>query len=207
MSAVEAELWAMLHAVESDTLARYTKVSALGTPLKHDAVEALEHGTTDAPSLEEAGLQAPIEALLTAAAGDGSEDDVVLLQGFLLERLGVTIYDALARGGRLSALGAARARLARSASEEASAEAVRRLVAGTPDPQARFQRFTSRSHALFARLDALGEALDTRFAEHLDLHFADVMGDFVADLVTVCEEELGFQRRKVIVHLTGALMS
>jgi hypothetical protein len=37
------------------------------------------------------------------------------------------------------------------------------------------------------------------------LRFADIIGDFVADLVPTCGK-LGMDRRKVMSHLAGALM-
>ncbi|MCA9568823.1 MAG: hypothetical protein KC656_13320, partial [Myxococcales bacterium] len=122
------------------------------------------------------------------------------------ERLGVVLYRTLAEGGRLSERGEVVARRALLASRDASGRATRKLRAELPDPADRFDVFASRSTPLLASLDAFGEALDARFADRLGLRFADVMGDFVADLLPCCVDELGFERRRVVVHLTGALM-
>lgn len=203
----ERELWALLHTVETDTATHYRKVAPqLAPPEKEEAIRAIRdellHGTT----LEGSVLAAPLARLLASAEGDGSVRDVALLQGVLLEQLGVTLYGILAENGRLSARGTAIARRAGAASREASTRATQAVREALPDPTERFAVFASRSGSLLADLDALGEALDTRFSERLDLHFADVMGDFVADLLPCCVDELGFERRKVVVHLTGALM-
>lgn len=202
----EGELWALLLEVETDTLARYGHFAPeLGSAAKSEAVAAMR-AYPELGALSETGLELPVRQLLDAAAGDGSRADVALLQGLVLERLGATIYESLRNSATVSTTSAELAGRAQEASSATCDRAVVVLREVYPDPQVRFDAFAHRSRALFGRLDALGEALDDRFSEPLGLQFADVMGDFVADLLPCCVDDLGFQRRRVMVHLTGALM-
>jgi len=200
-----ALLWAMLDAVEGHTVARYAAAAPeLLTPGKkaaRDAVAWRAAGT----SLAGTPLETAVDSLLAAATGDGSLTDALLLQGLVLEQLGVTIYRTFG-DGRLSDDGSDVATLAGAASEEVSALAAERLCAEMPNADARFDAFAERTDAMFVRLDALGEALDTAFSGPFGLHFEDVMGEFMADLLPACTDGLGLQRREVIVHLTHALM-
>jgi uncharacterized protein YfiM (DUF2279 family) len=65
--------------------------------------------------------------------------------------------------------------------------------------------FAEESHEVLGAMDALAEPVDEVFGQHFGLRFADVMGEFVADLIGACTA-LGMQRRKVVAHLAGASM-
>jgi uncharacterized protein YfiM (DUF2279 family) len=54
-------------------------------------------------------------------------------------------------------------------------------------------------------LDGLADPVDRVFGERFGLRFADVMGEFTADLISTCTA-LGMQRRKVVAQLAGAAM-
>jgi hypothetical protein len=151
-------------------------------------------------------LAEAVSELLHASEGDGSREDVLLIQGLVLEHLGITLYEAVAQGGRLSQQGNRAAAVAKRASTEVTRLAGEALTLRYPDPEERFQAFASRTNAIFARLDTLGEAIDASFAEPMGIRFADLMGDFVAELLPTCTKELGFERRKVMMHLTSAMM-
>ena len=68
-----------------------------------------------------------------------------------------------------------------------------------------FQTFATVSRPVIMHLDALGERMDSHFNERFGVTFADLMGEFVAELVPICVE-LGVERRKIVGHLTGVLM-
>ena len=207
MGEATAWLWAMLARVEACTLERYrASAPGLATPEKVSAVEALAAQVTEPLELPDF-LESPLVRLLTGAEGDGSRSSALVLQGLLLEPLGVTLYRALAEGDRLPPEGRAIAETAAAASQCAWDSAAEALIALEPDAGARFDRFTAGSTPLLASLDGFGEALDRAFAEPFDLPFAELMGDYVADLLPVCTADLGFGRREVMVHLTSALMA
>ena len=65
--------------------------------------------------------------------------------------------------------------------------------------------FAEVSHDVLGAMDAVGEPVDQIFGEDFGLHFADVMGEFTADLIGTCTA-LGMQRRKVVAQLAGACM-
>lgn len=202
----QALFWAMLDAVEGHTVARYAAAAPeLLTPAKVAAREAVASQAAGA-SLAGTPLEGAVASLLSVASGDGSLVDALLLQGLVLERLGVTIYRTFGEVGGLAGDGAEVTARAGQASEEVSALATAKLRAGIPDADDRFDAFAGRTDAVFVRLDALGEALDAAFAGPFGLHFEDVMGEFVTDLLPACTDGLGLQRREVIVHLTHALM-
>lgn len=204
-SSAELLLWTTLRTVEGQTLGRYqTQAPDLLTPAKSQAVQAIT--ALGQGALVETSLAEAVPALLDAAEGQGAEEDALWIQGLLLEHLGITLYTALGQGQRLSPEGTLAAAQGAQASEDVAALATAALRARYPEPKARFQAFIRHTRPVFARLDTLGEAIDDSFAEPMDLCFADLMGDFVADLLPRCTEELGFERRKVMMHLSAAMM-
>ena len=66
-------------------------------------------------------------------------------------------------------------------------------------------RFAAVSYDVLSALDGLTDPVDRVFGERFGLRFADVMGEFTADLIGACTT-LGMQRRKVVAHLAGAAM-
>ena len=207
MSEARTRLWAMLNKVESHTAARYAAVAPdLVTASKREALDAI-HGTANGGGLAGSRLENAVDALLDAAVGDGSRGDALLLQGVVLEHLGVTLYRCVGESGHLPADEARVAALAGEASGEVAAKALAEACSWYADPSDRFAAFTGRTDQLFVHLDALGEALDAELAGPFGIGFADVMGEFVADLLPACTDGLGFERRKVIAHLTSALMA
>jgi len=206
-AADEPALWRVLSTVEAHTADRYAQAApALAAPERPPLVAQMRR-LAGGVALEDTGLDGPVRSLLQVAEGQGTAHDAALLQGLLLEQLGATLYTTLAEGGRLTAAGQALASDAAAASRAAAQRAVAQLRAEHPDPQERFYAFTAASRPLLAQLDSLGEALDGRFAAPLELRFADVLGDFMAELLPCCVSELGFSRRRVMVHFTQALMS
>ena len=207
MSEHEHLLWSVLRTVEDHTVGRYqSHAPPLCTPAKRRATEAIASMGSEA-SADAAPLWEAVGSLLDAADGDGSVDDALWLQGIVLEHLGVTLYEALADGQRVSEQGAEVAASAAAASHQVIERACAQLCERHPDPNERFYAFAHRTTPILQRLDTLGVAFDAVFAAPLKLAFADVMGDFVADLLPTCTSRLQFQRRKVMVHLTSALMA
>lgn len=205
------QLWTLLAAVEAHTLERYrTHVPELATAAKRAAVGSIDGRLPAGSSLEGTPLAGAVSTLLAAADGQSASDarlDVLFIQGLVFEQLGVTLYRALQEGDRLTHEGQDLAASALRASEEVIQLATQALCSLQPDPSERFYAFTGRTEQVFHHLDTLGLALDEVFAGPLQLRFADLMGDFVADLLPICSGPLGFERRRVMVHLSTAMMA
>lgn len=208
------QLWTLLAAVEDHTLTRYrAHVPELATAAKERAVSAIHDRLPPGSSLEGTPLAGAVTTLLAAADGANptvprsARLDVLFIQGLVFEQLGVTLYRALQEGDRLKSEGQDLAAAALGASEEVIQLATQALCALQPDPTERFYAFTGRTDPVFHHLDTLGLALDAVFAGPLQLRFADLMGDFVADLLPLCSGPLGFERRRVMVHLSSAMMA
>jgi uncharacterized protein YfiM (DUF2279 family) len=145
-------------------------------------------------------------ATLLACAQSGDESATLVVQGLVLEHLAQAIYrivrdtprDVSADSRRLAAEGLA-------ASEAVWAAAARRLPECVGSGEAAYAAFVGASHDVLAALDGLADPVDRVFGERFGLAFADVMGEFTADLVGACTG-LGMQRRKVVAHLAGAAM-
>lgn len=202
---VERLLWALMARFERLATERYAAhAPALATPDKARFVERLDTLAADAGTLAASALAAPVDVLLSRAQS-ADETSVLIVQGLVLEHLGQAIYRiAAAKDGasgttrELAADG-----LAASSGVTAAASARIAQVIGTGD--ALYAVFVDRSHDVVAALDALADPVDEVFGERFGLRFADVMGEFVADLTTACTA-LGMQRRKVVGHLAGACM-
>lgn len=202
MREVDAWLWSVVGGVETHTLSRYrTAAPEMATADKTDVVATMADWASTPPG----PLAAAVDAL-RAATKDGPRADVLLLHGILLEQLGVTLYGALAAGDRLEPDGRDLARRAHQASLVVRQRAANAWSTAVPSADDRFDAFCSRTGPVFAELDRFGAALDEAFAAPLGMRFVDLMGDYVADLLPVCTGDLGFQRRKVMVHLGQAFM-
>ena len=65
--------------------------------------------------------------------------------------------------------------------------------------------FTAASHEVLSALDELSEPVDRIFGNRIEASFAELMGEFTADLLEACVG-LGMERRRVIGHLASASM-
>ena len=128
------------------------------------------------------------------------------MQGLVLEHLGQAIYRIVS--GTSRTVSDASRRLAaegRTASQGVTAAAAVRIPARIGSGEVLYAAFASASYDVLSTLDGLADPVDQVFGERFGLGFADVMGEFIADLIGACTA-LGMQRRKVVAHLAGAAM-
>jgi hypothetical protein len=201
----EQLLWALLHRFETDTLQRYhAHVPALVTPAKEDLLAQLLPRAASDQALEASPLATSTRAVLKNASS-GDHDSTVFVQGLVLELLGRTIYAATAEVSRLSLESRSLAERGRDACAAVSEAAVRRCREHIGTGENAFIAFAGKTHEVVGALDALGEPVELTFGERYGIRFAELMGDFTADLVASCLA-LEMPRRKVIGHLAGASM-
>jgi hypothetical protein len=203
--AAELLLWALMARFERLALESYAAhASALATPDKRGFVARLEGIAAGESALATSALAAPVDALL-ARARSADEPSVLIVQGLVLEHLGQAIYRIAAGTGRASRATRDLAAAGLAASAGVTAAASERIARSIGSGDTLYAVFVERSHDVIAALDALADPVDRVFGERFGLRFADVMGEFVADLTTACTA-LGMQRRKVVAHLAGACM-
>lgn len=203
--APERLLWSLMQRFESLALERYgAHAPELATPGKRELVAHLSAIGRDDAGLAASDLGGPAEALL-ARAREGGEASALLVQGVVLEHLAQAIYRIAETSGRTGAASQALAARGLRASVEVTGLVGQRIAARIGTGDALYATFADVSHDVLAALDALAEPVDRVFGERFGLRFADVMGEFTADLVTACTA-LGMQRRKVVAHLAGAAM-
>lgn len=205
VAALERVLWSMMQGFETLALAQYAAhAPALATDEKRALVAQLAAAAPSDAALRATPLSAPVADLLVVAEG-ADVAATLLVQGLLLEQLGRVIYERAHEVEGVSAQGRAIAASGKAAAEQAL-DAVPGLVerdVGRGDKL--FDAFVKATAPVLSRLDALGEAVDAVFAEPFDIRFADLMGDVTAEVLPVCTA-LGVERRKLIIHFTGALM-
>jgi hypothetical protein len=205
MDPAERLFWTLMRRFEVLALERYVAtIPALATEAKRVFVETMVAMDGDEAALAGHELAAPTEALLSAAR---SPDDLatLIVQGLVLERLGQAIYGIVAtteRGVRESSRELAGA--GHAASATVTALVPQHLGARTDDVTL-WSSFADASYEVVAALDGLADPIDRTFGDRFGLRFADVMGEFTADLISACTE-LGMPRRKVVAHLAGAAM-
>jgi hypothetical protein len=201
----ELLLWALMRRFERLALEGYSAHSpTLATPEKRDFVARLEAVPADEEALAASELGGPVEHLL-ARARSADEVAVLIAQGLVLEQLGRAIYRVAEGTDRASSATRALAAAGGVASASVTAAASARIARHVGTAEQLYPVFADRSHDLIAALDALAEPVDRVFAGRFGLRFADVMGEFAAELITAATA-LGMQRRKVVAHLAGACM-
>ena len=202
----ERLLWTLMRRFESLAVDRYAAhASALLIDAKREFVAGLGSDAGDDAALAASALGGPTGMLL-ARAQSPDEAATLLVQGLVLESLAQAIYRLVGEQGR----GVSEAFRTRAAEGLAASQAVSRIAVartaeqlGTGD--ALYVRFAALTYDVLAALDALADPVDRVFGDRFGLRFADVMGEFMADLIGACTA-LGMQRRKVVAHLAGAAM-
>lgn len=201
----EILFWTLLRRFETQTLDHYrAHAPVLATPDKERLVALLSAVGNRDEALVNSDLAQPIETLLRCAR-NADLASTLIVQGLVLERLGQAIYRLAAKTDRASEESRSLARFALAASEGVSelvSPEISRQV-GTHEPL--YVQFAAASHDVLGALDAVGEPVDRIFGSRFGLRFAEVVGEFAADLITTCTE-LGMQRRKVVAQLAGACM-
>lgn len=205
MDEKEALFWTMFRNFEDVALERYEHTAQeLASPAKREFVRELHDVAPSDEPLAQSELAEAVRALL--ALGKGKDRKATLIiQGLILERLGEVIYRAISENEHFSAKTRELAARGKALSEEIVRTAPR-LVSegyGTGDPL--FLQFAATSKPILSQLDVLGEGIDRVFSERFQMKFSEVLGKFGADLIQTCLA-LGINRRKLMCHMTGALM-
>jgi hypothetical protein len=201
----EALFWTLMHRFEARALACYRRnAPPLATAAKADVVRAAATAATAEDQLAASELARPVEALFACVA-DEQRTSTLLVQGLVLEYLGQSIYRIGAAAERISPATRALAAAGLAASEEVTGLALDCIATeiGTGEPA--YAVFADVTHDALGALDALSEPVDRVFGERFGLRFADLLGEFTADLIGACTR-LEMPRRKVVAHLAGACM-
>jgi len=191
--------------LESLAWQKYQTVAPqLAVPQKKAVVEQLLARAPDDRALDATPLGRSIDELLEAADRP-DRTDTLLVQGFVLERLGQVIYKVLgANGGassptrNLAVLGG----VACTAVIDRATDLVQHAVGGG---EALFDRFCVATDAVLRRLDGVGNGVDQMFGQRFGLTFSELIGEFIAELLPACVE-MGMNRRKLICHLASVFM-
>lgn len=204
----ELLLWALLARFERLALDRYValapSLAAAGGGAKPAFVARLDALPTDPAALAASPLAGPVDVLL-ARAQSADETAVLLVQALVLESLGQAIYRIAQGTESASAATRALARDGLAASRAVTAASAERTSATIGSGEALYHVFSDRTHDVLGALDALADPVDAVFGTRFGLRFADVMGEFVAELIAA-GTALGMQRRKIVAHLAGACM-
>jgi hypothetical protein len=202
----ERLFWTLMRKFETLAVDRYAACApVLLGEAKRRFVARLDAVGVDEARLADSPLAAPVAALL-ARAQSSDEPTTLVVQGLVLEHLGQAIYRIVHGTSRsVSDVSRGLAFDGKAASEAVTAAAATRLPECIGSGDALYAAFVGASHDVLGSLDGLADPVDRVFGERFALGFADVMGEFTADLIGACTT-LGMQRRKVVAHLAGAAM-
>lgn len=205
MDEKETLFWTMVRNFEELALERYEQtVHELASPEKRQFVQDLHDLAPDNELLNRSELNSSVQELLSLAKGNDRKQTLIL-QGLILERLGEAIYEAVAHSPHLSLATQALAARGQAISASILASAPRLISQELETGEPLFMEFVTTSKGVLSHLDALGEGIDHIFSDRFEMKFSDVMGKFGSDLIQSCLG-LGFNRRKLICHMTGAWM-
>ncbi len=204
-NADELLIWRILGKLETLALRQYeTKVPQLATSAKREVVSVLNSHAPDDVALDATVLGGPIRELLSAAE-TGDRTGTLIVQGFILERLGQVIYKILAAHEAAS-------RATREIADSGFAacttvigqatDLIRDQLGGGERLQ---EMFFGAADGVLRRLDALGDGVDRLFGKQFGLTFSELLGEFTAELLPACTA-LGMSRRKLVCRLAGVFM-
>lgn len=201
----ELLLWTILAKFESLALLQYSLyVIDLDTPEKQQLVDMLLSTIPSDEALETTTLSLPVENLL-ADATSTDKFHILIVQGLILELLGQTIYRSFADNDLASQTTRGLCVLGLKASSDNTAKLPKLFAEKVGSGDELFQAFITVSRPVISHLDELGQGLEEQFSKRFGISYADLMGDFMAELIPVCVE-LGMDRRRLVAYLTGALM-
>jgi len=204
-SGLEDLFWEILRAFEDLALVQYeAHVPALATPAKRALGRHLAERAPGTSHLDSSILASPVRDLL-AEARKADETSTLIVQGLILENLAQAIYGAVDENPGVSEGTRQLAAEAGTASATVTEQVPPILSAKFPDGDALFNVFTEQSHDLLTHFDEVGEGVDDLFGEPFSIHFKDIAGAFVAQIIPICTD-LGMVRRKVVSHLAGSFM-
>jgi hypothetical protein len=205
LNSSELLLWTILRNFEALALKQYELyVPALVTSQKKELVDLLMSQVPSDIALDGTDLAAPVTNFLQSATGP---DDVqtLIIQGLLLETLGQTIYQMFEENEVFSSDTRTMCSTGIAAGQSIKAEVSELIAKKFETDEKLFQAFVSSSRPVIGYLDALGQRLDKHFSERFNISFADLMGEYVAEIIPACGA-LGMDRRKVVSYLTSVLM-
>jgi predicted regulator of Ras-like GTPase activity (Roadblock/LC7/MglB family) len=202
----ERLFWTLMRTFETLAVERYAAhAPALLGAAKRRFVDGLDAVGVEPALLAASPLAAPVDALL-ASAQSPDELSTLLVQGLVLEFLAQAIYRLVQGSSRpVSATSRRLAAEGLTASAAVTAAAAERIPERIGRGDVLYAAFAGTSHDVLSMLDTLADPVDRVFGERFGLGFAEVMGEFTADLIGACTD-LGMQRRKVVAHLAGAAM-
>jgi len=157
-------------------------------------------------NLKETSLYQPLQNLLQIVTTDNPKS-VLINQGFLLENLAQIVFQmAFQDETPLSSDFKSHFRTGYHLSQKIAQTAIQQLKKiFSGNIQEGFDNFQQESKPLFQALYLLGEKVDENFGAFMNLSFEDMMGDFTSEILPGCVE-IGFDRKKVVIHLTTSLM-
>jgi len=202
---LEAMLWSAVERVETLATRKYQIHSpTLLTDEKASFVQCLKGIATRADLVDESALNGPLDKVLICA-GAPTEASALLVQGFVLELLGITLYTHMVDATAISKAGRRYADVGRRACESVLKQGRLQMIRQWSDGEKRYLAFKSEAEEVLASLEKLGEAVDQEFGEAFGLTFGDLIGDFAAELLDR-GLALDMPRHKLIVFLTSCLM-
>src|SRR5262245_8272544 len=204
-SADELLIWRILGKLETLALRQYeSKVPQLATPAKREVVNLLNAQAPDDAALDASVLGEPIRQLLSAAETD-DRAGTLIIQGFILERLGQVIYKILAAHQAASRATREVAATGCEACAVVIGQATDMIRAQLGSGERLQDLFFGAADGVLRRLDALGDGVDRLFGKRFGLTFSELLGEFTAELLPACTD-LGMSRRKLVCRLAGVFM-
>ncbi len=201
----ELLLWTILRSFESLALKQYEQnIPALATQEKRELVNLLVAQAPTDNAIAPTTLAQPVKELLEVATSTG-EVNTLIIQGLLLEVLGLTIYQSISQSEVFTAYTKELSAVGLKAQKSTKAETIKLIREKIGSGDQVYQAFITISRPVILKLDILGENLDQYFSEKFEISFSDLMGEFVAELISV-SMELGIERRKIVSYLTSTLM-
>jgi len=201
----ELLLWRILGKLEALALHKYESLlPQLATPEKKAVVSQLLEAAPDDTELEASALREPVRELL-AAADSPVPTDALIVQGFILERLGQIIYKLLSTHAGVSPTTQSLAQRGWQACTSVIDLATQQISRQVGEGDRLFQALCGAADGVLRRLDGLGEGVDHIFGARFGLTFSEVLGEFTAELLPACVA-LGVNRRKLVCHLAGVFM-
>lgn len=201
----EQLLWSIFRRLEMVAVEKYKAfVPSLDLSAKQNYVERLSSHVDSDAALNESHLAGAIEDLVTAS-NTNDEGSVAIANGIVLELLGRTIYQLLAKNSAVDSTTHELANAGLKASQTVSQSAEERLAALFSDVDLLFDRFAEVTQPILVQLDGLSEEIDETFGARFGLEFTEMLSEFAGELLPICIG-LGMNRRQVTCHLASAFM-
>ena len=205
MDPIEKLFWTLMRTFETMSLAHYEKHHpSLLTPGHAAIAERLTELVPDDSHLAGTPLEDSFAALAQTAVCDDPERGLIV-QALLLHNIRRTIYGIVVEKSEVSYESRELAADALSASADVCATISPRIRQEIGTGETFLAAFSRHSPEVLLALDGLSTGVDAVFGERFAIHFIDILGDFISDLVPICTG-LGADRRKLMCELTEALM-